>query len=163
MGKFAEHYLKESTNKNHVATTHGSHVELRSKDKQALSSLKHGETHEHPIMHHTEHSQTDQDAKATRDGDHIHFHDSHSGDKIATIHTSALRESVVIGERDRSEFAANHQLASSVGSTGEHHVYVKTRGKKKSIAGPFKSKEEAENHASRKFGDGVASKHELDH
>lgn len=62
---------------------------------------------------------------------------------------------------DRKEFTANLHLANAASSGEKHHVYVKTRGKKKGIAGPFNSKEEAEASPARKFGDGVATASEL--
>ena len=54
---------------------------------------------------------------------------------------------------DRSEFTANLQMTEPA---GDHHVYVKTMGRKKSISGPHKTVGDAEAHPSRKFGDGVA-------
>jgi hypothetical protein len=66
-------------------------------------------------------------------------------------------------ESDRSEASANLALAGSLSpktGTGSHHVFIKRpNGKMKSIAGPFRSKEEAEAHPSRKWGDGVGAGH----
>jgi hypothetical protein len=64
--------------------------------------------------------------------------------------TAALDESL------RSEYSANMVLGSTnkVGSDS-HHIFVKTRGKRKSIAGPFRSEDEAKAHPAFKWGDGV--------
>jgi hypothetical protein len=66
----------------------------------------------------------------------------------------------LIEDRNGSEFSANAAMANQVANkAGDHHVYVKTKGKMKSIAGPFHSKEAAESSPQRKFGDGVALGH----
>lgn len=64
----------------------------------------------------------------------------------------------LIGEREkeRSEYNANLVLHKQHDVKPQHHIYVSSRGKKKSIAGPFHSPEDAERHPARKYGDGVA-------
>lgn len=65
-----------------------------------------------------------------------------------------------LNESARSEAYANLTLSGAITpktGTDLHHVFIKRpNGKKKSIAGPFNSAEEAEAHPSRKWGDGVA-------
>ena len=57
-----------------------------------------------------------------------------------------------------SEFTANVHLGGHSGSGSEqHHVFIKSKGKRKSISGPFPSKEAAEAHPTRKYGDGVCT------
>ena len=58
-----------------------------------------------------------------------------------------------------SEFTANVHLGGhAAGSSSEkHHVFIKSKGVRKSISGPFNSAEEAENHPTRKYGDGVCT------
>ena len=62
---------------------------------------------------------------------------------------------MIIKEDRDNEYSANQHLATAESGL---HIFVKTKGKRKSIAGPFKSKEEAEAHPARKFGDGVCKK-----
>ena len=89
-------------------------------------------------------------------------------DTVATYNHGRLRESTELTEAEKltedraegkTEFDANHDLDPA----NNHHVYVKSRGKNKSIAGPFRSKEEAEKHPARKFGDGVATADQIHH
>lgn len=62
---------------------------------------------------------------------------------------------MIIKEDRDNEYSANQHLATAESGL---HIFVKTKGKRKSIAGPFASKEEAEAHPARKFGDGVCKK-----
>jgi hypothetical protein len=71
---------------------------------------------------------------------------------------NSLQKTVDEDRDNRSELTANHQLAAP---TGEHHIYVMSKGKKKSISGPHSTVDDAENHPARKFGDGVAKASEL--
>lgn len=65
-----------------------------------------------------------------------------------------------LNESSRSEAYANLALSGAItpkSGTDLHHVVIKRpNGKLKSIAGPFKSAEEAEAHPARKWGDSVA-------
>lgn len=94
---------------------------------------------------------------------HIHKHPSSNGHHDVIVSTSRWNnmneddESRSANRRDRSEYAANHLLHSThdTGSSKRYHIYVKLRSGRKNIAGPFKSKEEAERHSARAWGDGV--------
>jgi hypothetical protein len=85
------------------------------------------------------------------------------GHKIVSIkhdNKDVTNESTELDERDeKSEIAAHNYLSDNDG--GIHHIYVNSRGKKKSIAGPFLSKDKAEKHPARKFGDGVVTSDQL--
>ena len=80
--------------------------------------------------------------------------------KLISIHhdgKDVTNESYVPVMEDRSEYSANAHLSTAADKTKQHHVFIKKQNVRKSIAGPFHSKEEAESHPSRKFGDGVCT------
>lgn len=97
------------------------------------------------------------------DGKHQTEADYHTDDKeeahnhAKNFVSKAKNESVdtQTEDRDRSEHSANLHLANSHGGEKQHHIYVRIKGAKKNIAGPFRSKEEAEKHPARKWADGV--------
>lgn len=109
---------------------------------------------EYRVKHHV-------DGKHQGEGSDYHTDDKeeahHYAKRWAEGHFDKKNESAEDRE-SRSEYSTHDRLQNSV-----HHVYVATRGKKKSIAGPFRSKEEAESHPARKFGDGVATSDQIHH
>lgn len=62
-------------------------------------------------------------------------------------------------DKERSEHSANLHLSGEHpdGNAQKHYIYVRQKGAKKNIEGPFRSKEEAERHPARKWADGVHS------
>jgi hypothetical protein len=131
-----------------------------------------------PLKGHPYHSKTDAElhyivkdaaeaARAMKDHDpkaEAKYLDQVNDASTVLHHRKSKNEATALEERDRSEFVANQALSGDKQSvTTQHHVYVTTRGKKKSIAGPFRSKEEAETHPARKFGDGVATSDQIQH
>jgi hypothetical protein len=113
---------------------------------------------EYRVKHHVDGKHQKEADYHTDDKEEAHDHAKH------WVSQAGKNESVEqLGEKD-SEWSANQALAGEAPSTlpkaakpEQHHVYVSSRGKKKSIAGPFRSKEEAEAHPARKFGDGVTT------
>jgi hypothetical protein len=143
----------ESKNKFHseVASIHARSFDDHESRNAYLQNRKAADSHSIAIAYHkADHPSKDQ---ATKTADI-------RGDRAekATKETHAMTESLVDEMRDsKSEYSAN----ADMDRTGDHHIYVKSKGKKKSISGPFKTKEDAEKHPSRKFGDGVCLKCDL--
>lgn len=84
-----------------IRTSNKTHLTIHKDDAKYLKNMDHGEKrHAGAVIHSADDKSPGKlhKADATRDGDHIHLHDHHSGKHIATIHHSSVNESYELSE-----------------------------------------------------------------